>query len=1322
MGSRLARVFVRRRLSARFAAGTSSARRAGPPRALCTALLAAVATGQNASQMGPEGPSDPETIATVYRDENGMPHIVAETERAAWYALGYEQARDGLLFIQYACKAAKGELTWLRGLPGVNNDMAVKVFKAHDRLAGMSTSALRTLFAPTNPAIEANFYDLCVAFAAGANAYREEVKNAPTTPSTPESRLRDWLDNHTIPSVPQNTGQSSLAWVYEHSIEPVDIAAQGAYSAALMSFWWPDPLRNSAGQSFGDVPAGGGPADVAREVPKDPLAPGVVFPCLIDMRELVSSAVGAPSAFSGSNTFAWSRLYCQDAAPGTTTYAGLLGDPHQPVPAGPNFVNGFTASPNHLWFAHVQVTPQGATEPTLDVLGHFPHAAATSFTSHNRHVAMGGTLGAPNTFDTFLLRLQEESGGTGAAAENPAYFYSYYHDGSNSNVAWQQVTADTASIKLGAAFNNATKAVTYWRAQSFGVILPTVDNVLEQLANGQPKFPVVYGERVEPNQPAPRWRVGVPADPERMRFWGDPQFDDSQPPQLLTSPMLVALRAPIDQAVSGDDMHWQLLRDFWEMAHATEIADVIPRTNGAAFLANVCFVDRVGRTFSTQLSAIPQRGDNGQLYADGYRTLDKWAIYSKAYGPVPARHSDDRKFDWRFGGYNTPSKPEPLLVLPYSTTNPPTAAFKPMTLQDQAGNGAFPPTSYPQTGPFRIEGGFFASACNDLIWGYSRKRDLMAFLPDVDSGAFNNVGVDNQLFQWALDAGVVYQSMVLGLEAPGTQQIVVSRFTRQAERIIRGAPAGLPPLTPAQMREFVLTPEQYRDDSYVPPTGVTAHPELPAPIRQLQEVVDHPSYSASIGSPPVLYESPVVTAEKELAFFTDLWAELFNPQSPWASHDVAGASTTIILSLRELWIEGAARGYSALTDKIFWYDDPTNSSNPGLRWIELPHEFPLIDFYWPASEISRGVTAETLSASIWQSGEDSRFANLVSELVNWDPAGAHYHSVPSSPGACLLEMMRMGYNAKTESSVLDYGRHWVRLKRGQAYYGPLTGWVSLSSVGDLPGGAVRNNMPWSALRDLAFPGSQLATLFRGTGVHVPYDALYDNPANRSVRANLEPSHTNALVEFFLRLGNHYIEPQANNGNPSRKLARYQLLPSQSREDDFVALLPGRYPLTDGLQRLTAVRALLDTGAYLQPTPSSPVPTLGDHFCARAYGPEGQLWPAASTPPAPDAPCVGGSLRAVAWHEDGTASAHVPSQGFQPKFLGLGGSIASMLALFPSTGSGVQSYYWSTPGLEIMASDPSRFDSHMNAFATNTLLETHYDDFLSHVVWSVVHSY
>ena len=51
-------------------------------------------------------------------------------------------------------------------------------------------------------------------------------------------------------------------------------------------------------------------------------------------------------------------------------------------------------------------------------------------------------------------------------------------------------------------------------------------------------------------------------------------------------------------------------------------------------------------------------------------------------------------------------------------------------------------------------------------------------------------------------------------------------------------------------------------------------------------------------------------------------------------------------------------------------------------------------------------------------------------------------------------------------------------------------------------------------------------------------------------------------------------------------------------------------------------------------------------------------------------------------------------------------MAPLLALFPSNDSRVDSYFWCTPGVQLIGNYLHRFDAHMNAFATNALLETH----------------
>jgi hypothetical protein len=275
---------------------------------------------------------------------------------------------------------------------------------------------------------------------------------------------------------------------------------------------------------------------------------------------------------------------------------------------------------------------------------------------------------------------------------------------------------------------------------------------------------------------------------------------------------------------------------------------------------------------------------------------------------------------------------------------------------------------------------------------------------------------------------------------------------------------------------------------------------------------------------------------------------------------------------------------------------------------------------------------------------------------------------------------------------------------------------------------VRQDKAWSEFfgpTTLAFPGSQLATLLQPVGVTTPDEALYDPASPPLVRMTLGPVQTNALVKFFLELGAYYVDPQQNGGNPSRKLSRFQIanqgVSAAQGVTNFLDLLPAMYPLTDGLQRLTVPRALLDTAAYLQSLPGvqpGTIPPLSLCFRARAYDHTGQRWPAQG-----DNECVGGGgVRSVFWNLD--FNQYVAGRGLQPKFFGLSGSIATLMAMFPSNRNGVDSYFWSTPGNEMMTSDPARFDAHMNAFSTATLLPTHYDDYQlpNNLAWSVVHTY
>ncbi|GAB4145800.1 MAG: hypothetical protein Fur0037_13770 [Planctomycetota bacterium] len=1193
--------------------------------------------------------------------------------------------------------------------------MRVKILGSH--LGGLSPTQLRALFRAASSSITANFYDDCVAYAAGANAFRLAVAGA--QPSTPEGQLRLWFDNHwiTLPGL----GQSSLSWVYSDPIDVADIVSQGGWTSATWSgFALNSNVVNSIGGSYMLQPGGGAAEDPG--LVDDPLAPGVREEELERLRQHVSQLPGAPSAMSGSNSFAWSGFYCVDPATGVK-YPGLLADPHQGLPFyGPYFGAQFADNPNHMWFAHVQVTPVGANGPTLDVFGHFPYAAATSQSAHNRSIAMGGTAGPPNHTDRFVLRLEEDpqTGQPLASAQGSYSYYSYYHDAQQTSDTYRPVVQDYMAIKRP---DNTIAQVPYWRFGSYGFAAPVVAEALSYVQGLLPapqlSSLVVYGEHVNtgPGQSAPPWRARItqyqnqthPPLP-KMRFWKSPQQAGSQ---WITSPMIVTLRSPMDSHVAGnplvpgEDRHWLLLRDFWEMAHASTVTEVIPRTNGGAYNVNVCFVDRHGSTFSTQLSSIPWRGDDALLQAAQYSATDKYLIYSGFGGLVPARHYDDRMFDWQFGSLTPADRPAPLRYLDYPSVPFPVPAtpFKAMTLQiPLPPSSTFPPQSTAGSGTsFRIEGGLFASATNDQIWGYSRKSDadpatgIPAFMT-ANGYSWVDFNTNNWLFQKVQEAGTVYQTASLWFEGGNGQQIVVDRFTRVAQGNYEPtSPQVLPPLTPTEMREFAVSPRLYNEPGYTPPPGATANANLPTPIRQLKEVIDNPNYQANPQNADPA--DPLLRARRELQFFSDLKTNL---NGRWRNYTVQPG---LQIDLAKLWMEGGDPSQPAYTDQIFWWDRPSDPSNPGIRWIDMPPGFPLIDFVWDKSEIGSGFDtgqAATAATPVGSQGHWNTIVSLVNSLVAWEtgvPAPDLYKMRPSSTGACLLEMLRMGYNAQGPS----YGRHWKlrQLSNGS--------WVE-----------EQRDRAWSDLQGLAFPSSQLATLLKG-GLNPPYQAIYVNGQGGTVKATLSLQDTNDLVEFFLRLGGHYIRPDFNGGNPSRKLARWHM--ANDDANTFVKRLPGNYPLTGGLERITVLRRLLDTDVFL----GSSGRTFDAHFRARAYDHNGrQLWPDPAL--GLDTPCVGAGLRSVVWKEDTADRAHTAGRGFQPKFLGMMGSYATLLTLFPSTG-GAESWFWCTPGVQAMGYDlrgsletDRRFDRNMQAYSTNTLLPSHFSDFLTHYVTLMNHYY
>jgi acyl-homoserine lactone acylase PvdQ len=97
-------------------------------------------------------------LVLIRRDTYGVPHILAKTEEAAAFGLGYAQAEDHFVVIARRLVAARGEMAKYLG-QGVESDFLMKRF---DNL-----EVCRTNFRQMDPLLQKIFN----AYAAGLNHY-----------------------------------------------------------------------------------------------------------------------------------------------------------------------------------------------------------------------------------------------------------------------------------------------------------------------------------------------------------------------------------------------------------------------------------------------------------------------------------------------------------------------------------------------------------------------------------------------------------------------------------------------------------------------------------------------------------------------------------------------------------------------------------------------------------------------------------------------------------------------------------------------------------------------------------------------------------------------------------------------------------------------------------------------------------------------------------------------------------------------------------------------------------------------------------------------
>ncbi|HNR31297.1 MAG TPA: penicillin acylase family protein [Candidatus Hydrogenedentes bacterium] len=102
----------------------------------------------------------------VVRDYWGVPHILAQHEADAYYALGYCMAQDRLFQMEVMRRLARGELAELLGPPVVRVDRIMRAFRLRAKAEEYLDTEAKTLPAPLNEAMNA--------FVAGVNDFIQD--------------------------------------------------------------------------------------------------------------------------------------------------------------------------------------------------------------------------------------------------------------------------------------------------------------------------------------------------------------------------------------------------------------------------------------------------------------------------------------------------------------------------------------------------------------------------------------------------------------------------------------------------------------------------------------------------------------------------------------------------------------------------------------------------------------------------------------------------------------------------------------------------------------------------------------------------------------------------------------------------------------------------------------------------------------------------------------------------------------------------------------------------------------------------------------------
>lgn len=294
------------------------------------------------------------TAVDLFRDQWGIPHIKARTERDLFFAQGFATAQDRLWQMDLDRQQALGRWSEFAGPTGLSRDRLL-------RAAGMGCAAKLDYEAASKPAKA-----MVDAYAAGVNAFMKNCQELPIEYTILGVRPELWQSWH-CPAVYKV--RNTLMGTFEAKLLRTRLAgAIGPQKLAALT-------KGSATRHLLTVPPG---ADSA----------GPVADSLEPLARAAEAASRLGEADTGSN--AW--VIC-----GHLTRSGLplvAGDSHRPLD-----------TPNVYYQIHLSC-------PDFSVIGYaVPGMPGALHFCHNEYVAWGMTYGAVDTQDLFIERFRDGSGG-----------------------------------------------------------------------------------------------------------------------------------------------------------------------------------------------------------------------------------------------------------------------------------------------------------------------------------------------------------------------------------------------------------------------------------------------------------------------------------------------------------------------------------------------------------------------------------------------------------------------------------------------------------------------------------------------------------------------------------------------------------------------------------------------------------------------------------------------------------------------------------------------------------------------------------------------